>query len=102
MVGPLVNIAKGLSGDDCDPVIHLQTVFGGGKTHSMFAHYHLFGDENVLPVVCWSGICRLGSIEIGSLGPIDTLSFDHKSGSSPESQSGLLADINKPLLQRSS
>ena len=52
-----------------------------------------------LPVVCWSGICRLGSIEIGSLGPINTLPFDHKSGS-PESLLGLLPDINKPPLQR--
>ena len=52
-----------------------------------------------LPVVCWSGICGLGSIEIGSLGPINTLPFDHKSGS-PESLLGLLPDINKPPLQR--
>jgi len=33
-----------------------------------------------LPVVCWSGICRVGSIHIGSLGPINTLSFDHNGG----------------------
>jgi hypothetical protein len=33
-----------------------------------------------LPVVCWSGICRLGSIQIGSLGPINTLPFDHNAG----------------------
>ena len=46
-------------------------------------------------VVCWSGICGLGSIEIGSLGPINTLPFDHKSGS-PESLVSLLPDINKP------
>jgi hypothetical protein len=48
-------------------------------------------------VVCWSGICGLGSIEIGSLGPINTLPFDHKSGS-PESLVSLLPDINKPPL----
>src|SRR5215213_6271312 len=48
-----------------------------------------------LTVVCWSGICGLGSIEIGSLGPINTLPFDHKSGS-PESLVSLLPDINKP------
>ena len=34
---------------------------------------------------------------MGALGPIDTLPLDHKSGS-PESQSGLLPDINKPLV----
>src|SRR5829696_6043120 len=53
----------------------------------------------ILAVVCWSGICGLGSIEIGSLGPINPLSLDHKSGS-PESQLGHLPDINKPPLQR--
>lgn len=29
-----------------DPVIKLQTNFGGGKTHSMLALYHLFSDTN--------------------------------------------------------
>ena len=28
-----------------DPVVELQTNFGGGKTHSMLALYHLFGGE---------------------------------------------------------
>lgn len=31
-----------LSGDKGDPVIELQTNFGGGKTHAMLALYHLF------------------------------------------------------------
>lgn len=33
---------KRLSGTGGDPVIQLQTNFGGGKTHSMIALYHLF------------------------------------------------------------
>ena len=52
-----------------------------------------------LPVVCWSGICGLGSIEIGSLSSINTLPLDHKSGP-PESQLGLLPDVNKPPIKR--
>ncbi|CAN5256261.1 Swt1 family HEPN domain-containing protein [soil metagenome] len=48
MVGLLANAAKRLSGDGGDPVIQLQTVFGGGKTHSMLALYHLFGPEKPL------------------------------------------------------
>jgi len=32
-----------LSGQGGDPVVELQTNFGGGKTHSMLALYHLFG-----------------------------------------------------------
>jgi len=31
-----------LAGDGGDPVVELQTNFGGGKTHSMLALYHLF------------------------------------------------------------
>ena len=30
-----------------DPVIQLQTTFGGGKTHSMLALYHLFSGTSV-------------------------------------------------------
>ena len=42
-----------LSGKGGDPVIELQTNFGGGKTHSMLALYHLFGPvrANRLPGV---------------------------------------------------
>ena len=35
-----------LSGKGGDPVVELQTNFGGGKTHSMLALYHLFGTTN--------------------------------------------------------
>lgn len=37
----LVGAARRLTGGDGDPVIELQTNFGGGKTHSMIALYHL-------------------------------------------------------------
>jgi predicted AAA+ superfamily ATPase len=37
----LENIVKRLSGKGGDPVIQLQTSFGGGKTHTMLAVYHL-------------------------------------------------------------
>ena len=38
----LVNAVKRLSDNERDPVVQLQTNFGGGKTHSMLALYHLF------------------------------------------------------------
>ncbi len=47
MVGLLANAAMRLSGTGGDPVVQLQTIFGGGKTHSMLALYHLFGEEAV-------------------------------------------------------
>ena len=41
----LTGAARRLSGDGGDPVIELQTNFGGGKTHSMIALYHLASGE---------------------------------------------------------
>jgi predicted AAA+ superfamily ATPase len=38
----LVGAVQRLSGCGGDPVVQLQTNFGGGKTHSMLALYHLF------------------------------------------------------------
>lgn len=39
----LVGAVQRLSSQGGDPVVQLQTNFGGGKTHSMLALYHLFG-----------------------------------------------------------
>jgi len=39
--GLLINAIKRLNGKGGDPVVQLQTNFGGGKTHSMLALYHL-------------------------------------------------------------
>ncbi len=38
----LVGAVQRLGGEGGDPVVQLQTNFGGGKTHSMLALYHLF------------------------------------------------------------
>ena len=40
--GMLIGAVRRLSGGSGDPVIQLQTNFGGGKTHSMLALYHMF------------------------------------------------------------
>ena len=40
----VVNGVKRLSGAGGDPVVQLQTNFGGGKTHSMLALYHAAGE----------------------------------------------------------
>ena len=39
----IVDGVKRLSGQGGNPVVELQTNFGGGKTHSMLALYHLVG-----------------------------------------------------------
>ncbi len=51
ITGSLRNLLSGaverLTGKGGDPVVQLQTNFGGGKTHSMLALYHLFSDTPV-------------------------------------------------------
>ncbi len=44
--GLLVGAVQRLTGAGGDPVVQLQTNFGGGKTHSMLALYHLFSGGN--------------------------------------------------------
>ena len=41
----LVGAVQRLTGGGGDPVVQLQTNFGGGKTHSMLALYHLFSGD---------------------------------------------------------
>lgn len=45
----LTRAIRRLVGDNSgSPVVNLQTNFGGGKTHSLLALYHLFGDKSVV------------------------------------------------------
>lgn len=41
----LVNVMRRLSVNEGDPIIQMKTSFGGGKTHSLLALYHLFGGQ---------------------------------------------------------
>jgi len=52
----LVKAAQRLSGTGGDPVVDLQTNFGGGKTHSMIALYHLASDA---PTTSLAGVSEL-------------------------------------------
>lgn len=81
----LVGVAKRLTGTGGDPVVELQTNFGGGKTHSMLALYHMAGDTPIrdLPgldqlltdqdLAVPEGVNR--AVLVGtSRGPLDTIS----------------------------
>ena len=48
MLELLVAAIKRMNGKGGDPVIQLKTSFGGGKTHSMLALYHMFGGDIAL------------------------------------------------------
>ena len=41
----LVNTIQRLTGKGGEPIVQLKTAFGGGKTHTMLALFHLFGQE---------------------------------------------------------
>lgn len=47
----LVNALRRLAGEGGNPVVELQTNFGGGKTHSMLALYHLFSADRASDLV---------------------------------------------------
>jgi predicted AAA+ superfamily ATPase len=47
----LVNAIRRLNGNGGDPVVQLQTNFGGGKTHSMLALYHLVSGRKASDLV---------------------------------------------------
>jgi hypothetical protein len=47
----LIEALQRLSGGGGDPVVDLQTNFGGGKTHSLLALYHLFSSAPVSDLV---------------------------------------------------
>ncbi len=64
----LVSAIRRLAGRGGDPVIQLQTNFGGGKTHSMLALYHLFSgtETQAVPgldkVLEEAGVNRVGQV----------------------------------------
>ena len=53
----LRSVIERLSGRDGDPVVQLQTAFGGGKTHTMLAVYHLANHS--IPASRLTGISSL-------------------------------------------
>ena len=54
----LVGAVRRLTSLDGDPVVDLQTNFGGGKTHSMLALYHLFSGSAPSELMDVDGIMR--------------------------------------------
>jgi hypothetical protein len=58
----LVNAINRLGGFGGDPVLQLQTNFGGGKTHSMLALYHLFSGSPPADLVGVDAVMREASV----------------------------------------
>ena len=63
----LVNTLKRLGGKDGDPVIQLKTGFGGGKTHSLIALYHLTNGIDILRELPANNVYKRLRTEIESI-----------------------------------
>ena len=74
----LISLARRLAGQGGDPVIQLQTAFGGGKTHTMLAVLHLASRkapadrlEGIPPLLDEAGIHELPAARVAVLDGID-------------------------------
>ncbi len=67
----LAGAVRRLAGRGGDPVVQLQTNFGGGKTHSMLALYHLFSDAAPGDLAGIDAVMQdAGAIELPSAKPV--------------------------------
>ncbi|HHX36322.1 MAG TPA: ATP-binding protein, partial [Gammaproteobacteria bacterium] len=74
MRGLLAQAIRRVSGQDGEPVIQLKTAFGGGKTHSMLALYHMMRGRvsldkipNIKPVLQEAGVNSLPKTNVAVL-----------------------------------
>lgn len=74
MAGLLVESLKRVTGQSGEPVIQLKTAFGGGKTHSMLALYHMLHGKtsieyipNLKPVLDRTGLTELPKANVAVL-----------------------------------
>lgn len=81
----LDSVVKRLAGRGGDPVIQLQTAFGGGKTHTMLAVYHLARGmapaselQGVSPILDMAGITELPKARLAVLDGVELLSMASK------------------------
>jgi len=59
----LVGGVQRISGKGGDPVVQLQTNFGGGKPHSMLALYHLFSGVNASELASVDGVLATAGVK---------------------------------------
>ena len=94
---------KGRNRQNKDPIIRLQTPFGGGKTHTLIALYHRAKEWNAIPVVIvgsamdpGNGDTFWGAIEQQLTGSLQNFTTQVAPGS--DSLSDLFTQTQKPVL----
>jgi predicted AAA+ superfamily ATPase len=81
----LDSVVKRLTGKGGDPVVQLQTAFGGGKTHTLLAVYHLAEGkalasklQGIPPILDGAGIAELPKAKIAVLDGVELLGLASK------------------------
>lgn len=81
----LDSVAKRLAGKGGDPVVQLQTAFGGGKTHTLLAVYHLAKGatsaskmQGIPPILDAAKITELPKARVAVLDGVDLLDLASK------------------------
>lgn len=81
----LDSVVKRLAGKGGDPVVQLQTAFGGGKTHTLLAVYHLAKGatpaskmQGIPPILDAAGITELPKARVAVLDGVDLLDLASK------------------------
>ncbi len=81
----LDSVVKRLAGKGGDPVVQLQTAFGGGKTHTLLAVYHLAKGatpaskmQGIPPIIDAAGIAELPKARVAVLDGVDLLDLASK------------------------
>ncbi len=94
---------KGRNRQNQDPIVQLQTPFGGGKTHTLISLYHKAKEWNVLPVAIvgsdmdpGQGDTFWGSIEYQLTGGLQR--FKKQVAPGTESLSKMFTDTKQPVL----
>jgi uncharacterized protein len=105
----LVSGVKRLTAQGGEPVVQLQTAFGGGKTHSMLALYHLAAaacrwatspEANASPSRLAMWICRkpIVAVLVGTaLDPSEPRQYPEANGAYPVGRAGLPAGRRRGL-----
>jgi predicted AAA+ superfamily ATPase len=81
----LDSVVKRLAGRGGDPVVQLQTAFGGGKTHTLLAVYHLAKGatavnkmQGIPPILDAAGVTELPKARVAVLDGVDLLDLASK------------------------
>ncbi|QDL54987.1 ATP-binding protein [Rhodoferax aquaticus] len=81
----LDSVVKRLAGKGGDPVVQLQTAFGGGKTHTLLAVYHLAQGvtaaskmQGISPILDAAGITELPKARVAVLDGVELLDLASK------------------------